>query len=43
MANEEHMKSYLADKAMLREIAEAFTINITTARKWRSRVQGEGV
>ena len=40
--NGERVKAYLADhpKATLREIAEALTISVTTARKWRSR---EGV
>ena len=40
--NGERVKAYLADhpKATLREIAEALTISVTTARKWRSRVQG---
>lgn len=43
--NGERVKAYLADhpKAPLREIAEALTISVTTARKWRSCVQGEGV
>src|SRR5712692_2169816 len=43
--NGERVKAYLADhpKAPLREIAEALTISVTTARKWRGRVQGEGV
>lgn len=42
--NGERVKAYLADhpKAPLREIAEALTISVTTARKWRGRVQ-EGV
>jgi hypothetical protein len=42
--NGERVKAYLADhpKATLREIAGALTISVTTARKWRSRVQGEG-
>jgi hypothetical protein len=42
--NGERVKAYLADhpKATLREIAGALTISVTTARKWRSRVQ-EGV
>jgi hypothetical protein len=40
--NRERVKGYLADhpKAPLREIAEALTISVTTARKWCSRVQG---
>src|SRR5712691_5267330 len=39
------VKAYLADhpKAPLREIAQALTISVTTARKWRGRVQSEGV
>lgn len=39
--NGERVKAYLLDhpKAPLREIAEALTISITTARKWRGRVQ----
>lgn len=39
--NGERVKAYLAQhpKATLREIAEALTISVTTARKWRSRVQ----
>ena len=43
--NGERVKAYLADhlKATLREIAKALTISVTTARKWRSRVQGRGV
>jgi len=43
--NGERVKAYLADhpKATLREIAGALTISVTTARKWRSRVQGGGV
>jgi hypothetical protein len=42
--NGERVKAYLADhpKATLREIAEALTISVTTARKWRGRIQ-EGV
>ena len=43
--NGERVKAYLADhpQATLREIARALTISVTTARKWRSRVQGGGV
>jgi hypothetical protein len=43
--NGKRVKAYLADhpKATLREIAGALTISVTTARKWRSRVQGGGV
>lgn len=39
--NGERVKVYLADhpKATLREIADALTISVTTARKWRSSVQ----
>ena len=42
--NGERVQAYLAEhpKATLREIAEVLTISVTTARKWRSRVQGEG-
>ena len=42
--NGERVSAYLAEhpKATLREIAEALTISVTTARKWRSRVQ-EGI
>jgi hypothetical protein len=42
--NGERVKAYLADhpRATLRDIAGALTISVTTARKWRSRVQ-EGV
>ena len=42
--NGERVKAYLADhpKAPLREIAEALTISVTTANKWRTRIQGEG-
>jgi hypothetical protein len=40
----ERVKAYLAQhpKAPLREIAEALTISVTTANKWRTRIQGEG-
>ncbi len=43
--NGERVRAYLADHptAPLREIADALTISVTTARKWRDRVQEEGV
>lgn len=43
--NGERVKAYLAvhPQATLREIAEALTISVTTAKKWRTRIQGEGV
>jgi len=43
--NGERVKEYLSvhPHAPLREIADALTISVTTARKWRDRVQGEGV
>ena len=42
--NGERVKVYLAQhpNAPLREIAEALTISVTTANKWRTRIQGEG-
>ncbi len=42
--NGERVKAYLSEhpKATLREIAEALTISVTTANKWRTRIQGEG-
>lgn len=41
--NGERVKAYLAEHhcATLREIAEALTISVTTAKKWRTRIQGE--
>ena len=40
--NGKRVRAYLADhpQATLRAIAGALTISVTTARKWRSRVQG---
>lgn len=42
--NGERVKAYLADhpNAPLREIAEALSISVTTANKWRTRIKGEG-
>jgi len=42
--NGDRVKAYLAEhhNATLREIAEALTISVTTAKKWRTRIQGEG-
>ena len=41
--NDERVRAYLSEHptATLREIAEALTISVTTANKWRTRIQGE--
>src|SRR5258708_1938207 len=45
VSNGERVRAYLVEhpKAPLREIADALTISVTTARKHRTRIQGEGV
>jgi len=42
--NGQRVRAYLAEhpKATLREIADTLTISVTTANKWRTRIQGEG-
>ena len=42
--NGQRVRAYLGEhpKATLREIADALTISVTTANKWRTRILGEG-